>query len=280
MPENDNNQEALDAIAQMSFLPPKAVDVNAGREFPILTKKESLVRLIFACLMSVAAVVFIILSFVFAGPSSKNFGGEKGYGALGLVTTTLFALTLPLTQFASYLFDTKWSLKKEEKDYNKMKAAQVAAYYFAFLFFFIAAFTTMLRPAILTTYASMQGHEAALPLSIVFFVVVVLLSVFGIVINFVKPGSFAKIFNYVILVGGLWTLLFFANILTRQTSITNAGIFLHIWAPIICIPSLVFFLLQKKHYCKSIAACLFSFTYFIEFALILNYALLNAAYMG
>ena len=87
----ENNDEILNVIGDMSFLPQEAKDDNLGRSFPKLRSTEKLFRLVFCSALLVSVITYLV--FLFVKGTEGYFFNSSPTGNYGIpyVFTTYFS---------------------------------------------------------------------------------------------------------------------------------------------------------------------------------------------
>ncbi len=271
----ENNDEILSAIGDMSFLPKEAKDENLGRSFPKLRSTEKLIRLGWGGLVLAGAITYIIFLFVYGTNSYFYNSSPRGnYGFAGVFVTALMMIAFCASHVYGYFYDTKLSLEDDTKKVSFYHAIQTSLYFLAFLLFYVSVFFTVLRPFVFQQYFA-SGNAFQQNLGIFTLVIMIIVSVVGIVLAFIKP-SVSKIYNCVILALGLWVVVFFSGIFTHTHSYSissNYGIMLFIFGAIFADLAIPFYLLQKKTGLRSIFHALLSVSVVFESLAILVYGM-------
>ena len=270
--------EVYRGIADMSFLPKKAKDINEGREFPVIKKGERLFRLIYACLMEAGAISFLVCLFYFGGPdhnlvrfSSSN--GNGGYGYFGLIVTALLAIAFLAQQVYSFFYDTKLTLVEDPKKNHVYKAISTCFYYLELVLLYGAYTTTFLRQSVLYQ----TDPFSALPYTgIILFVIVAVIAVVGVLFAFLDKPTLSKVYNAFVLGLVLYLIFGYSSILTYARSLTNAGIGLLIGGALVADVSLIFYCLEKKPGYRSAFQVVYTFLFVFQFIAILYYGMMSA----
>ena len=259
-----DEQKILDAIGDMSFLPQEAIDENIGRPFPKFKPIETKIRFAYTILFTLATVTFLVCLFVF-GTQGYYFPTKitGSYGPLGVIFTAIFAIVFCAAHFYGYLFDSKITLERDETVQRKGQLFTIVLYYLAFFFLYTMFFFTILRHWVFEkTFPA--GNGFLVNLGVITHIIIVLITAVGIFLAIKKP-NIGKFYNYVILALGLWVVVFFHGILSKNYSLSdNYGIMNLIFGAIFADLSLVFLLLQKKPFCRSIFHTLLSISAIFE----------------
>lgn len=273
----ENNDEILNVIGDMSFLPQEAKDDNLGRSFPKLRSTEKLFRLVFCSVLLVSVITYLVFLFV-TGTEGYFFNSSPtgNYGITGIIFTCLMVVFFMLAHLYDYLYDTKLSLDKDSKKVALQHAIGTSLYYLAFAFFYVAIFTTVLRPYVFTTYFSAEGGFAQ-TLGIFTLTIMMFITLGGIVLSFLKP-NISKIYNCVILALGLWVVVFFSSIFSHAHSYSvssNYAIMFFIFGAVFADLALPFYLLQKKVGLRSVFHSLLAISAVFEALAILLYGMVT-----
>jgi hypothetical protein len=271
----ENNDEILNVIGDMSFLPEEAKDENLGRSFPKLRTNEKYVRLGWCGLLLAGVITYLVFLFIYGTKGYYFSSSPNGnYGLLGVIVTALMVIAFCASHAYGYLYDTKLSLLDDKKKVGFYHSIQTSLYYLAFLLFYVAIFTTVLRPYVFQTMFSADGAFVQ-SLGTITLVIMTILSICGIILSFVKP-NISKIYNCVILALGLWVVVFFSSIFSHAHSYSvssNYAIMLFIFGAVFADLALPFYLLQKKTGFRSVFHMLLSVSLVFDSLAILVYGM-------
>ena len=242
----NDSQEILDAIADMSFLPKEVKDENIGRDFPKISKNESIFRLVYQGLFTICVITFLVFLFVFGTKGYYFPSNIKGsYGVAGVVVTAIFAFVALLTESYGYCYDTHLSLTKDEKKKKIYKALNSSLFAVSFLFLYAMFFTTVLRGFVFEQFFFGKSWFMQ-NFGWMFFILLGIIAIASIVLSFVKPNV-AKIYNYILLAVSGWIVVCFSTLLSKRYAMSsNYGIMLLIFGAIFMDLALICLLFQKK----------------------------------
>lgn len=277
MAENNNNntQELLNAIADMSFLPKEVKDENLGRDFLKLSKNEKLFRLIWTCTLSAGLIAYLVCLFIY-GMKGKYYNslGEASYGITGLIVTAIFAVVFVATIAFGHLYDCELSLFKNEDNRKKFKPCVTISLYVSLLLLYGMFMLTILRPYVFKQAFSSYGWFLT-NLGTFTYILIALVAVGGIVLTFTKP-KIAKAYNLVVLALSGWVVIFFSSLLEKSYVMSsNYGIMLLVFGAIFFDLAIPFILLQKKnHGMRSTFYCMLTIGGVFDLLAIIIYGLI------
>ncbi len=243
---NNNNEELLNMIGDMSFLPKEAKDENLGRSFLKLSKNEKLFRLIFLSALGASFIAYLVCLFYFGSQGYYFLTSVKGsYGPLGLIVTAIFTVVFFLAIAFGHFYDCKWADDEEKRE--KLKPYSAVLLYVSFLLLYATFMTTVLRSFVFQKNFSSYGWFLR-NLGWITYALIAIVGILGIVLNFLKPKK-AKIYNYCVLALAGWIVIFFTALLQKSYSMSSRyGIMLFIFGAIFMDLSLIPLLLQKKNH--------------------------------
>ncbi len=250
MPQNNENntQELLNAIGDMSFLPKEVKDENLGRDFLKLSKSEKIFRIVWTSIMGAGLISYLVCLFIY-GMKGKYFDSISGlnYGWLGLIVTAIFAIFFVAAIAFGHAYDAELSIFAKEENRTKFKPFIPVSLYACFLLLYGMFMTTVLRGSIFNKVFSAYGWFCS-NLGIITYILIALLSIGGIVLTFLKP-KIAKVYNLSVLALSGWIVIFFTNLLQKSYVMSsNYGIMMLIFGAIFIDLSIPFILLQKKYH--------------------------------
>lgn len=249
MPNNNENesQDILNAISDISFLPKEPKDENEGREFLKIGKKERLFRFVWTLLVAALCIAFLVCLFVF-GMNGYYFSSQvKGsYGWFGIIVTAIFALSFCAQMVISFLNDCKFSNSDDPKTVALWNQLAKNSYHITFFLLYGMFLTTILRKFVFTTF--FFGDNWFLQnLGNITIVIIFLISIGA---NFLsaKKSKIGKVCNLALLAISGWIVIFFSSMLTKNYSMqSNYGIMLLIFGAIFIDLAVPFFALEKKY---------------------------------
>lgn len=279
IPNKDRDaSEIYQGIADMSFLPKKAKDINEGREFPVMGKGQKLFRLVYLCLMAAGVITLLVCLFYFAGPSHNivrysDENGRGGYGAFGLAVTALLAVAFLAQQVYSYFYDTKLTLEADPKKNRLYKGISTCFYYLELVLLFGSYVTTFLRYSVL--YQTGMGNALQWT-GLILFLIVLAIAVGGVVLGFSKKDGAKKVYNALVLGLVLYLIFCYSSVLSYAKSLSNAGIGVLIGGALMSDVALIYYCLEKKPGYRSAFQVLYTFIYAFQFIAIFYYGMLLA----
>jgi hypothetical protein len=249
MPQNNDNntQELLNAIGDMSFLPKEVKDENLGRDFLKLSKAEKIFRIVWTSIMGAGLISYLVCLFIY-GIKGKYFDSISGlnYGWLGLIVTAIFSIFFVLTILFGHLYDAELSIFSQEENRKKFKPFVTISFYACFLLMYGMFMTTVLRGAIFNKVFSAYGWFLS-NLGVFTYILIALVTIGGVVLTYLKP-KIAKVYNLSVLALSGWIVIFFTALLQKSFVMSsNYGIMMLIFGAIFIDLAIPFLLLQKKH---------------------------------
>lgn len=243
---NENNtQELLNAIGDMSFLPKEVKDENLGRDFPKLSKYEKYYRLGLTITTACAVIAYLVCLFIY-GPQGKYFNVTDGsaYGWIGLIVTAIFAVFFALNIAESQRYDTITSL--DEKKKKNEKPLQAVNLYISLLLLYGMFMTTILRNFVFQKAFSSYGWFLS-SLGLITYILIAIIAIIGVILNFKKPNV-GKIYNYIVLILIPWVVICYSALLQKSYSMSsNYGILMLVFGAISVDVATLFLIFQKKH---------------------------------